>query len=226
MREFDLLKDYPSPKNSRKVGKSLRKIEHRIAASYRDKELYDGDRNHGYGGFNYDGRWKQIVKFMCEEYELNNNSCFLQLACEKGFLLNDLKEYRPGMEIHGVELSNYAVNNSMQSVKKFIKNSSYLNLNFEDNQFDFVLAIGVVYAFNLTECIKSLKEIQRVSKGNSFITLASYENEDDYWLFKNWTLLGNLILKKDEWIEILKHTGYSGDYKFTNAKSLNLIKED
>ena len=37
MREFDLLKDYPPPKHPRKVGKSLRKIEHRIVASYRDK---------------------------------------------------------------------------------------------------------------------------------------------------------------------------------------------
>ena len=61
-----------------------------------------------------------------------------------------------------------------------------------------------------------------MGKGKSFITLGSYNNEKDLRLFRYWTLLGTTILKKKEWIEVLKHTKYSGDYKFNNAKSLNL----
>ena len=74
-----------------------------------------------------------------------------------------------------------------------------------------------------SEAIKCLKEIQRVGKGKSFITLASYEDQNDFWLFKQWSLLGTTILHKDEWKELLKHTNYSGDYFFTNAKYLNLV---
>ena len=91
MRNFNLLSDYPKSQTTRYVGSNLRTIKHRIVASYRDKEFYDGDRNYGYGGFKYDGRWQKIANKICKEYNLNNESSFLQLNCEKGFLLNDLK---------------------------------------------------------------------------------------------------------------------------------------
>ena len=88
-----------------------------------------------------------------------------------------------------------------------------------------MIAIGPVYSMSLTDSIRCLKEIKRVGKGKSFITLGSYSNEKDFKLFRNWTLLGTTILKKKEWIEVLKHTKYTGDYKFNNAKSLNLAEK-
>ena len=98
-------------------------------------------------------------------------------------------------------------------------------LNFKDNEFDFIIAIGVVYPLNLIDAITCLKEIQRVAKGNSFINLASYTNQENYWLFKNWTLIGTLILLETEWIEVMRHANYTGDYNFVNAESLNLVSE-
>ena len=56
MRKFNLLSDYPKASSIRYVSDSLRTIDHRILASYKDKDFYDGDRNFGYGGFKYDGR--------------------------------------------------------------------------------------------------------------------------------------------------------------------------
>ena len=53
-----------------------------------------------------------------------------------------------------------------------------------------MLAIGVVYALNIPDLISCLKEIQRVGKGKSFINLGSYENSEEYDLFKKWSLLG------------------------------------
>ena len=91
MREFDALSGYPEPKHPRVVSPSQRTIHHRIVASYRDKEFYDGKRDFGYGGFNYDGRWLPIAQNMCKEYGLNNQSSVLQIGCDKGFLLHDLK---------------------------------------------------------------------------------------------------------------------------------------
>ena len=93
---------------------------------------------------------------------------------------------------------------------------------YADKSFDFIMALGVIYVHSLSDAIKCLKEIQRVGKGKSFITLASYNNNEDYWLFKDWTVLGTTILRKEEWVEVLKHVNYTGDYFFTNAETLNL----
>ena len=223
MREFNLLGDYPKPKEPRYVGSNLRTIEHKIVASYRDKDFFDGHRNYGYGGFKYDGRWKKVADNICKEYEINNDSSFLQIGCEKGFLLKDIKSKFPNMKIEGLETSKYALSNSIEEAKNNIKyTENYLKLDYKNNQFDFLLALGIVYCQSISDSIKILKEIQRVGKGKSFITLASFEDINDYWLFKQWSLLGVTILRKEEWIEILKHTKYEGDYSFTNAKLLNL----
>jgi len=225
MREFDALSGYPEPMHPRIVSSNLRTIHHRIVACYRDKEFYDGDRNFGYGGFNYDGRWLPIAKNMCKEYALTDQSSVLQIGCDKGFLLNDFLQVYPGMRVAGTEISDYAIQNAMESVKPLIQKSPFTNLPFEDDKFDYVIAIGPVYTLNLADAIKCLKEIQRVGKGKSFITLGSYTNKEDFWLFKNWTVLGTSLLHEDEWIEVLKHVGYTGDYKFTGKKSLNLIPD-
>ena len=226
MREFNLLGDYPEPKKPRYVNQNLRTIKNRITASDRGKEFFDGDRNDGYGGMVYDGRWKSIAKRICEKYKIKDNSRILQINCEKGFLLNDLQELNPKIKIYGLESSKYAIDNALPSVKNFINYSDKINLEFKDNFFDFVIAIGVVYSLNLTDSIKCLKEIQRVSKGKSFITLGAYESEYDRKLFSYWTLLGSTILKKDEWIEVLEHSGFTGDFNFNTASLLNLIEKN
>ena len=128
------------------------------------------------------------------------------------------------MKIYGLETSNYAVTKTMKSVKKNIKKvHNYTNLNFKSNSFDFVLALGVVYEHGLDGAIKCLKEIQRVSKGRSFVTLGSYSSREEFWKLRQWTLLGVTLLKNREWIEVLKHVKYTGDYDFVDAKGLNLV---
>ena len=227
MREYNLLDDYPSPQKKRLIGEDIRTINHRIVASYKGKDFFDGDRNYGYGGFKYDGRWKKVADKICIDYELNDNSSFLQLGCEKGFLLHDLKNKFDKMNLIGLETSQYAVSNSLNSIKKNIKMcKDYLSLDFEDNKFDFTIALGIVYTHNLGDAMKCIKEIERVGKGKSFITLASFDEQTDYWQFKKWSLLGTTILKKSEWREVLNHCNYSGDYYFTNAETLNLIENN
>lgn len=226
MREFNLLEGYPQPAKPRKVGKNIRTIKNRIISGYRDQNFFDGDRNFGYGGFKYDGRWKKVAKKIVEEYNLNPDSSFLQFNCEKGFLVNDVKTIIPKGNIHGLETSDYALSTAMESVKKDIKKvSNYYNLDIKDDSYDFIIAMGVVYTYSLSDAIKCLKEIQRIGKGKSFITLASYTNEEDYWLFKDWTVIGTTLLKKEEWIEVLNHVDYTGDYYFANSQTLNLTRE-
>ncbi len=224
MREFNALHVYPQPTKPRYVGKNIRTIHNRIIAAYRDKEYYDGDRNNGYGGFKYDGRWKQVVETMCQDYGINEKTKILQLGCEKGFLLHDFKEKFPQMTVRGYEMSKYAIDNAMPSIKGFIDKGEYKKLPYKDHEFDFVIAIGVIYTLTLADAIACLKEIQRVGKGKSFITLGSYRHEEGKKLFGMWTVLGATILHVNEWIEVLEHAGYTGDYLFTTSEYLNLVE--
>ena len=41
-------------------------------------------------------------------------------------------------------------------------------------------------------------------------------------MLRYWFLTGNLILTKADWIAVLQHAGYTGDYRFDTAKYLNL----
>mgnify|MGYP001560589620 CR=1 FL=1 len=222
MREFDALRNYSQPKEPRYVGPHLRTIKNRITASYRDERYYDGSRNDGYGGFKYDGRWQKIVVSMSEDYDLSEKTALLQIGCEKGFLLHDFHEHFPKMKICGVEMADYPIANSMPSVKPYIVKSDFNKLPFEDNEFDFVIAIGVVYTLTLRDAISCLKEIQRVGKGKSFITLGAYRDKQGEKLLKHWTVLGSTILHVEDWVEVLKEAGYTGDYQFVTAEYLNL----
>jgi len=226
MREFDALTGYPEPKAPRYIHPKLRTIHNRIVASYRDKEFYDGDRNNGYGGFKNDGRWAPIARSMLQEYALDDRSAVLQIGCDKGFLLHELLQLCPAMTLRGTEISDYAINCATSSTKHLIQKTSFSELPFANGAFDFVIAIGPVYSLNLTDAIKCLKEIQRVGCGRSFITLGAYETEEELRLFRFWTLLGCTVLSKMDWIEVLKHVGYTGDYKFNTAQSLNLIEKE
>lgn len=226
MREFNALGNYPPPKNPRYVGENVRTIKNRIIAAYRDEGYYDGDRNNGYGGFKYDGRWRRIAESMFQEYGLTENSAILQIGCEKGFLLHDFKECFPSMKIRGYEMSEYAITHAMPSVKPLITRGRYDKLPFNDNEFDFVIAIGVVYPLTLGDAISCLKEIQRVGKGKSFITLGAYHDERGKRLFNMWTVLGATILHVNEWVEVLKEAGYTGDYAFSTSDTLNLKEEE
>ena len=126
------------------------------------------------------------------------------------------------MRVEGLETSSYAILNSMPEIKKNIKYcNNYTNFNYKDKEFDFIIGLGVVYTHSLPDAIKCLKEIQRIGKGKSFITLRAYEDEKDRKLFSYWTLLGNTLLRKDDWLEVLKHSGYTGDFKFNTARLIN-----
>ena len=220
MRHFDT--GYFKKKiNKRKFISKKRDITNRIIAWGLDKEYYDGDRINGYGGYNYDGRWKKFLPRIIKRYKLKKNSKVLDLGCKKGFFMKDLKDLVPGIKVYGIEDHPYPIKNAEKEIKKNIIFSNYYKIPFKKNYFDLIIGFSSIYKYNFIDVVKTIKEINRVSK-NSFFTVASYSNKKEKELFDKWTLLGTTILQKKEWKQLFKILNYKGDYYFTTAKSLNL----
>ena len=215
---------YPHSNVQRVLKKGFRTIRHRMVAAGLDEAYYDGTRENGYGGFRYDGRWAQIVPGLIQRYGLTSDSSVLDVGCKKGFFLHDLKEALPGIDVKGVENHPYPLARAMASVKDDVLLAPYEELPFEDGTFDFVMAYAAIYMLNLRDVMQALREIQRVGKGKSFVTLGAYRIVEERDLFMDWTLLGTTVLHVDEWMEVFQETGYTGDYAFTTASSLNLVR--
>lgn len=223
MAEFDI--GYPHSNAKRIIKEDSRTIKNRIIAWRLDKEYYDGARENGYGGFYYDGRWAKIIPTIINRYSLTPHSSVLDLGCKKGFFMHDLKMALPGIKVKGVENHPYPIKQSMESVKQDMILCDYEDLPFEDHEFDFVMAYAAIYMLNLRGVMDTLREIERVGKGRSYITVGAYRNKGERDLFLSWTLIGATVLHVDEWLEVFKETGYTGDYYFTTAASLNLVRE-
>lgn len=216
------LRSYPTGAASREIRTGQRSLGDRIVASMRGVDFFDGARNHGYGGLEYDGRWNPVAKDFVEDFELNDNSRVLQLQCEKGFLLHEFRSVVPGIEVRGTEDSDYALGHLHEGLEDYVVKCRPVELGFPSKSFDLVIALGVVYTLTIRDAIDTLREISRVSRGNAFVTLASYSSVDEYQAMREWSLLGNLILREAEWSQIMERSGYTGAYDFVTATTLGV----
>ena len=198
-----------------------RKIKNKLIAWKLGKEYYDGNRDNGYGGFSYDGRWLKLLPRFIKKYKLTNKSKILDLGCKKGFIMKDLKILLPKAKVYGIEDHKYPIIKADKNIRKNIIFSNYYNIPFKNKYFDLIIGFSSIYKYNFNDVVKTILEINRVSK-NSFLTVASYSNKKEKELFDKWTLLGTTILKKKDWLELFKILKYKCDYYFTTAKSLNL----
>ena len=222
MKEFDI--GYPHSKVTRVIHEGSRSIENKIIAWGLDREYYDGERENGYGGYRYDGRWATIMPSIVNKYNLSQDASVLDVGCKKGFFLHDLKQALPEIKIKGVEIHPYPIEQAMESVKEDLVLCPYEKLPFEDKSFDFVMAFASIYMLSFGDVLKALREIQRVGKGESYVTLGAYRTKEEKELFLEWTLLGTTVLHEEEWLEVFEKTGYTGDYFFSSAKSLHLVR--
>ena len=135
-------------------------------------------------------------------------------------MLKDLNILLPGIKSYGVENHPYPLKKSVKCNSKLIE-CQYYNLPFKNKYFDFVIAFNSLYMQNLGDVIKSLREIERVSK-KSYVILASGENDNERNKFYRWTLIGTTILLKKEWKKLFKKIKFRGDYYFSSSKSLGV----
>jgi len=212
-REIDILVDYPKAKRDLSARLESKSEESRAIGRKFGFDYFDGDRNHGYGGFNYLQRfWQPVIPTIIENYQINNSSVVLDVGCAKGFFLYDLQQELPGISINGVDISEYAIENAKSEVKEYLQVANATKLPFQDNSFDFVMSINTVHNLNREECAISLQEIERVSRGNSFITVDAYRNDEEKARMEAWNLTALTMMAVDEWKEFFLEIGYSGDF--------------
>jgi SAM-dependent methyltransferase len=211
-QEIDLMRNYPRTKRDTKQRGAEKTNKDRELARKFEKDFFDGDRRNGYGGFNYNSRfWQPVVPDFQEYYRLNKDSKILDIGCAKGFMLHDFSELIPGIQVQGIDISNYAIENCMPSVKGLVQVADARELPFEDDSFDLAISVTTVHNFDRPECIKALKEIERVSK-NAFITVDAYRNDIEREAMLAWNLTAKTILHVDEWKELFDEANYSSDY--------------
>ena len=90
--------------------------------------------------------------------------------------MKDLKILLPKAKVYGIEDHIYPIKNSEKEIKKNIIFSNYYQIPFKKNYFDLVIGFSSIYKYNFIDVVKTIKEINRVSK-NSFFTVASYSNK-------------------------------------------------
>ena len=125
-----------------------RKLKNKFIAWKLDEQYYDGDRNNGYGGFSYDGRWLNLLPKFIKRYNLNNNSKILDLGCKKGFIMKDLKILLPKAKVYGIEDHLYPIKNAEKEIKKNIIFNNYYQIPFKKNYFDLVIGFSSIYKYN------------------------------------------------------------------------------
>lgn len=177
-----------------------------------DKEYWDGDRKYGYGGFKYDGRWLSVAEKLAAHYNLKPGQKVLDVGCGKGFLLYDLTLAVPGLEVFGIDISQYAINNSKEEIRNSLKIENATNLPFEDNYFDLIISINTLHNLPCYDLEKALKEIQRVGKKNKYIVVESYRNEEEKVNLLYWQLTCESFYSPKEWNWWFNHCKYDGDY--------------
>ncbi len=212
-KEIDLLKNYPKPK--RDLGKRLNEKteQDRLIARKFDKEFFDGTRSQGYGGYYYNPRfWSPVVPTFKEYWQLHSKSTFLDVGCGKGFMIYDIQRLISGIDVKGIDISEYAIQNCIPEMRENVAVADAKKLPFEDNSFDVVISINTVHNLNLEECAISLQEIERVSKGKTFITVDAYRNDIEKKRMMAWNLTAKTIMSVEEWIKFFKKVGYNGDY--------------
>ena len=212
-KEIDLLVNYPKP-NRDVTGRAQSKSEDdRILARKFGKEFFDGDRSHGYGGFTYNSRfWEPVVPTFQSHWDIVPGNSLLDIGCAKGFMMYDFHRLIPGIKVEGIDISEYAIENGMEDMKPFMKVASADDLPYEDNSFDYAISITTLHNFDDDNLIKALKEIERVSKKGSFITVDAYKNDEEKERMYAWNLTAKTILHVDEWKLLFEEAGYTGDY--------------
>lgn len=180
-----------------------------------DFDYWDGDRRINYGGYKYmPGRWEKVAKAMADHYGIKPGDKILDVGCGKGFLLYDFTLVVPGVEIYGIDVSQYAIDNAKEEVRDRLTVGNATKLLWPDQHFDLVYSLNTLHNLHCYDLDPALREIERVGKKNKYICVESYRNEVEKANLLYWQVTCEAFNTPEEWSWWFKQTGYTGDHSF------------
>lgn len=177
-------------------------------------DYWDGDRLTGYGGMRYDGRWAKVAQAMADHYGIKPGDKILDIGCGKAFLLYDFTQVVPGVEVTGIDISDYAIEHAKDEVRDRLKVGCASKLPFGDDEFDLVISINTLHNLYTYQLETALREMQRVGKQHKYLCVESYRNEEEKVNLMYWQLTCEGFYTPEEWDWWFKTTGYTGDHSF------------
>lgn len=179
-----------------------------------DFDYWDGSRLTGYGGYRYDGRWRKVADAMIAAYGLKPGMRVLDVGSGKGFILHDFKDAMPELEVAGIDISAYAIEHTMDSVKPFCEVGTAAKLPYPDKSFDLVISINTLHNLYNYDLFSALREIERVGRGAKYLCVEGYRNEREKMNLMYWQLTCRIFHTPAEWEFEFEQAGYKGDYEF------------
>ena len=213
-REVNLLDLYPRARrplaDNRGASDTFKQIARRFGRDY-----FDGERTTGYGGYRYDGRWVPIARRIRDYYGLLAGHRVLDVGCAKGFLMHDLQQAVPGLEVVGLDISAYALGEAMAGTHGRLVRGHAAWLPFGDGAFDLVLSINTLHNLQHDACVRALADIERVSRRWKYVQVDSWLTEEQRTNLDSWLLTALTVVSPDDWRALFREARYTGDYYWT-----------
>jgi cyclopropane fatty-acyl-phospholipid synthase-like methyltransferase len=211
MAEINLLDRLPAVKRDPKARAAAKTADDRSIAKRFDRDFFDGERRHGYGGYRYDGRWLPVARRFVEHYALKPDSRILDVGAAKGFLMFDFLQVLPAAYVRGIDVSGYAKAHAHGDMGALIDIGSADKLPYDDGSFDLVVSINSIHNLPLLQCKQALREMERVSRAHKFVTVDAWRTEDEHQRLLDWILTAETYMAVDDWHRLFSEVGYTGD---------------
>lgn len=216
MKEINFLEKYQKNTSRNYIERVVNhdKAECATKAKQWAYDYWDGDRCYGYGGYHYDGRWRSIAEDIAAHYELKPGDKVLDIGCGKAFLLYELSQVVPGLEVTGIDISDYAIEHAKEEIRDQLHVGHCKKLPWKDNTFDFVYTINTFHNLPVNDLKSAVTEMERVGKGKKWCCVESYRDEKEKANLLYWQLTCESFYRPHEWKWLYDQWGYQGDYGF------------
>lgn len=213
-REVNLVRALPRTKRNITAREQAKDPEV-VRISRQFGEMYfDGPRDYGYGGYRYDGRWVPVAHDIIDHFGLKPGMRVLDAGCAKGFLVKDLRDACPGLDVIGLDISAYAIENAHPDAKPHLVQGTVEDMPFEE-PFDAVLCLDTVHNLPRDRAKRALGEIERLSHGRAYVRVDSYRTPEQKAIFESWVLTADFHGYPEDWLALFDEAGYTGDYSWT-----------
>ena len=213
-REVNLVRALSKTKRNISAREDAKDLEVVRISKQFGQMYFDGPRDYGYGGYRYDGRWVPVAHDIIDHFDLKPGMRVLDAGCAKGFLVKDLRDACPGLEVIGLDISAYAIENAHPDAKPFLVQGTIEAMPF-DRPFDAVLCLDTVHNLPRDRAKTALREIQRLSNGRAYVRVDSYNTPEQKAVFESWVLTAEFHDYPAGWLALFAEAGYTGDYSWT-----------